>query len=296
VGGRVVAVSDQVRAGARFDAGDILFEIDPRDYEIAVSRARASVADAQSALDQLEAEAAINIEEWRRQYPNRDITPLAAREPQLLAARARLTSAQADLTQARLNLERTQIRFPFAGRVIDSRIETGQLVSAGQSYGSVYDLNRLEVVAPIAPSDLARLEGAMDRPATLIVTETGQSQSAVIAREGAALDSRTRFIDLFITPDAPGALRPGQFAQVEITGPQMANVLTLPEAALAGLDTVRVVRNGRIETVMVEVLDRPRDQVITRPFNAGQGVIISPVPESASGQPAQILQPQGSDA
>ncbi len=289
VSGRVMALSENVRTGARFNAGEILFEIDPHDYEIAVARAGAAVADAQSALDQLEAEAAINRVEWRREYPDREITPLAAREPQLLAARARLTSAQADLAQAQLNLERTRIQFPFDGRVIDSQIEIGQLVAAGQSYGAVYDSARLEVVAPIPPADLARLDGAQGRNARLSITETGQVLDATIDREGAILDDRTRFIDLFITPGQITALRPGQFIEVDITGPHMNAVMALPEEALVGLNTVRIVRDGDINEVRVNVLDRPRSAVIVTPFDTGEGVVVTPVPESALGRPARIL-------
>jgi len=289
VSGRVMALSENVRTGARFNAGEILFEIDPHDYEIAVARAGAAVADAQSALDQLEAEAAINRVEWRREYPDREITPLAAREPQLLAARARLTSAQADLAQAQLNLERTRIQFPFDGRVIDSQIEIGQLIAAGQSYGAVYDSARLEVVAPIPPADLARLDGAQGRNARLSITETGQVLDATIDREGAILDDRTRFIDLFITPGQITALRPGQFIEVDITGPHMNAVMALPEEALVGLNTVRIVRDGDINEVRVNVLDRPRSAVIVTPFDTGEGVVVTPVPESALGRPARIL-------
>ena len=289
VGGRVVDVSEAVRAGSHFEANEVLFRIDPRDYQVAVSRAQASLADARSALDQLIAEAEINRAEWRREYPNREITPLAAREPQLAAARARVESAQADLSQARLNLERTSISFPFNGRVIESRVETGQLVSAGQSYGAVYDIARLEIVAPIAPVDLARLGQAVGRPAALSVGESAFSLQGEIVREGANLDPRTRFIDLFIAPASPERLRPGQFVDVRITGPDLEGALMTPASALAGLDQVRIVRNDRIEEVEVDVLDRAGDQVFLRPFDFGQGVIISPVPENALGRRAQIL-------
>jgi RND family efflux transporter MFP subunit len=289
VGGRVIEVSDAVRAGAVFEAGEVLFRIDPRDYQVAVSRARAGLADAQSALDQLTAEAEINQVEWRRQYPNREITPLAAREPQLAAARARVDSAEADLSQARLNLERTNISFPFRGRVIDSRIATGQLVSAGQSYGSVYDVTTLEVIAPISPADLARLDGAVGRSVALDVSETGQSLSGEIVREGADLNARTRFIDLFIAPQSPDQLRPGQFTDVRITGPDLDTGLMMPGSALVGLDHVRIVRNDRIEEIGIEVLDRMGGQVFVAPFDYAQGVVITPVPENALGRRANIL-------
>ena len=289
VGGRVIEVSDAVRAGAFFEADEVLFRIDPRDYQVAVSRARASLADARSALDQLTAEAEINQAEWRREYPGREITPLAAREPQLAAARARVDSAEADLAQAQLNLERTNIRFPFHGRVIDSRIATGQLVSAGQSYGSVYDISNLEIVAPIAPTDLARLDEATGREARLEIAETGVSLSGVIVREGASLNARTRFIDLFIAPVAPDQLRPGQFVDVTVTGPDLEAGLKMPGSALVGLNQVRIVRNDQIEEVEVEVLDRWGDDIFVAPFDYGQGVILSPVPENALGRRANIL-------
>jgi Multidrug resistance efflux pump len=160
VGGRIVEVSDAARAGAAFEAGDVLFRIDPRDFEVAVSRARATLADARAALQTEEAQARIARTEWESLYPDREITPLAAREPQLEAARARLLSAEADLAQARLNLERTEFSLPFSGRIAESRIEAGRLAAAGQSLGTAYDAASIEIVAPVAPEELARLSGA----------------------------------------------------------------------------------------------------------------------------------------
>ena len=158
VSGRVVSVSDAVRAGAQFDAGEALFQIDSRDYEVAVTRARSALAQARSGFAQARAEADVAREEWNRLYPDQPITPLAAREPQLEAARSQLLSAEADLAQAQLDLERTSVSLPFAGRVTQSRVVAGTLVSAGQSYGQAFDYEAVEVVAPISPTDLARLE------------------------------------------------------------------------------------------------------------------------------------------
>ncbi|MBL4544508.1 MAG: biotin/lipoyl-binding protein [Oceanicaulis sp.] len=109
----MVEVSDAVRAGAHFEADEVLFRIDPRDYQVAVSRAQAGLADARSALDQLEAEAEINRAEWRRQYPNREITSLAAREPQL-ARRGRASSPLRPISRkpgSILNAPRSAFRF-----------------------------------------------------------------------------------------------------------------------------------------------------------------------------------------
>ena len=297
VGGRIVAVSPNARAGAAFEAGEVLFRIDPRDYDVAVTRARASLADARAALQQADADAEIARREWEAVYPDREITPLAAREPQLAAVRARQLAAEADLAQARLNLERTEVAFPFPGRIVESRVEAGLLAGAGQPYGSVYDFNALEIVAPIAPSDLNRLGDTATLTAQVRVEGATAGFSASIAREGARLDARTRFIDLFLDPgEARTALRPGEFAEIDIAGPVLEDIFALPTEAVAGLDQVRIVQDGVITETRVRVLDRARGVVIVAPFNAGEGVIVSPVPEGGVGRDAEILDPPASGA
>lgn len=289
VGGRIVEISPNARTGAAFAAGEVLFQIDPRDYRVAVTRARAALADAAAALQQTEADADIARREWAAVYPDREISPLAAREPQLAAARARQLAAEADLAQAQLNLERTEVAFPFPGRVAESRVEAGLLVAAGQRYGAVYDLATLEIVAPIAPADLARL-GDVTQASVDVTLEGGAAFTATVARVGAQLDARTRFIDLYLDPgDAVTRLRPGQFAQIEIAGPALDDVFILPAEAAPSLDQVRIVEDGEIVERAITVLDRARGVVIAAPFEFGEGVIISPVPEGAIGRPADIL-------
>lgn len=291
VGGRVVSVSDAVRAGSSFAPGEVLFQIDPRDYEVAVTRARSAIAQARSNLARTEAEADLAREEWDRLYPGRPITALAANEPQLEAARGQLLSAQADLDQALLNLERTEVSLPFAGRVTQSRIEAGALVSAGQSYGQAYDFEALELIAPISPTDLARIGEVAGAPVRLSLESGDQGFPGRVARVGARLDERTRFIDLFIEPDAEGRmLQPGLFADVLIQGPVLRDVMILPAAAVAGLNEVRVVQDGAVVGKRVDVLDRPPGRVVTRRFDTHDGLVVSPLPEGATGRDADIVE------
>lgn len=293
VGGRVIELAEAVRAGGHFEAGEVLFRIDPRDYQVAVQRGEAAVADARSALAQLEAEAEIAREEWRATFPGREITPLAAREPQLEAARARLMSAEADLRQARINLDRTTVSLPFAGRVVESRIEAGQVLIAGQPYGEAYALDALEIVAPVPPEDLERLEGAQGRPVRLAFEDRAGPVAGRVVREGARLDARSRLVTLYIAAQDAAALRPGLFADITIEGPRIARTLALPEAAVAGLDEVHVVRGGTIESLRVDIVDRAGGEIHVVPFDYGEGVIVTPLPEGAIGREAEILGADG---
>ncbi|MGP1276297.1 MAG: efflux RND transporter periplasmic adaptor subunit, partial [Caulobacterales bacterium] len=241
-----------------------------------------------------EAEAALAVEEWNNLYPGEPIAPLTALEPQLEAARARVVSTRADLETARLNLDRTRLRLPFAGRVAETRIELGQTLSPGQPYGEAYALDALEIAVPLSPEDLARIAPATGR-AVALSFEAGAApdMTGTIVREGARLDDRSRLITVYVSPDNPAALRPGLFANVVVEADRIESAFSLPAAALAGLDQVRIVRNDRIVTVDIDVLDRTEGRVIAAPFDAGDGVIVSPLPESVLNGPVAILPERG---
>ena len=200
-----------------------------------------------------------------------------------------MLSAQAELAQAGLNLDRTQVAFPYAGRIVESRIEEGLLLIAGQSYGMAYNSSQLEIVAPVAPDDLARLEGAVGRSVD-IVFESGETLTGQVIREGADLDNRSRFIDLFIRASDPSSLRPGLFAEILITGETIGEVFRLPPNSVSGLNSAHIVRDGVIEPISVDVIERGHEFIVTRPFDSADGLIISPLPADVDGRVADIQQ------
>ena len=104
-------------------------------------------------------EAAAAREEWRLLYPetadgDNNPPPLVAKEPQLLAVQARLEADRADLRKAQLNLERTELRAPFEGRVSEESVDIGQYVTHGQALASLYSTEAAEIVVPLEIGDL----------------------------------------------------------------------------------------------------------------------------------------------
>ena len=157
VGGRVIYVSPAFRPGETVAAGDILFRIDARDYELSVERTLAEIEVARSDLAQLEAEAVAEREVWRGRYPDRPIPDLIARVPQISAARARILSGEAARRSAELALERTVVRAPFDARVSETRLDVGQIVNANTGVGRVFSLASLEVSVPVSADDMRRI-------------------------------------------------------------------------------------------------------------------------------------------
>ena len=74
-----------------------------------------------------EADAAVARREWE-QLGEGPGSPLVLREPHIAEAQAAVTAAEAALEKARLDLERTEVRAPFAGRVRHKNIDVGQFV------------------------------------------------------------------------------------------------------------------------------------------------------------------------
>ncbi len=94
VSGQIVSVNENVRDGGFFEKGDVLGQIDPRDYEADVRISEATLADARQALAEAEARSNQALEDWERLGNTGDAPDLVLRVPQLEAARARVSSAR----------------------------------------------------------------------------------------------------------------------------------------------------------------------------------------------------------
>jgi membrane fusion protein, multidrug efflux system len=111
VGGTVLTVN--VEDNQSVKAGDVLVEIDPRDYRVALQRAEADLADAQAALAAAQAGIPITSTTTASQVSSaganvdRAKAGTDAATQDVLAARARLASTQARLREAQANATRT---------------------------------------------------------------------------------------------------------------------------------------------------------------------------------------------
>jgi len=91
--------------------------IEPTEFELRVTQAKASVAQAETVITREASEAAIARRDWEELGRSGEPTPLTLREPQMAEAKAQLASAQARLAETELQLARTSLYAPFTGRV-----------------------------------------------------------------------------------------------------------------------------------------------------------------------------------
>ncbi len=291
VSGEIKRVSSEFRPGAEVKKGALLFEIDRADYVLAVQRAEAEIASAQSDLQQLEAEAALAVQEWEELFPGREVNELAARIPQIDAAKARLDSAIANKRTSELSLQRTRVYAPVDAHVMASSLDIGQIVSPGQVVGRLVALDSIELAVPVSLDQLAVLEPALGRTATFQRRGgDGREQRAEIVRVDATLDARTRLSNLFMVPESQAGLRIGDFVDVVIQSDAVSGALKLPATALSGQSDLWVLEGNQLAKRTVTLIGETDNgmSVIARPFNVANGVVALPPLEAEEGQTVTV--------
>ncbi|MGB0719330.1 MAG: efflux RND transporter periplasmic adaptor subunit [Bdellovibrionales bacterium] len=290
--GRATYVNENFFAGGTFDKGDIVFKIDPRDFELEVERLQAQIVQAKTNLDLEKAESAASLAEWQQFNGDKPAPPLVSRQPQMAEARATLNAAKAQLETAKLALERSQFSLPFNGRVIESDLAEGQLVTAGQSYGSVFDVESLEVEASLEDRQLEWLSQSQNPDVTITATYLGQSKNyaGTLKRGASALDAQTRFASVtFGFKDKAPDLVPGIFTTITVKGPTLQNITVLPPEALQKEDIIWTVSDDQTLTpITADILYADDTQIAVSGLDKAYQFVTSRVSGATTGTKVTI--------
>jgi RND family efflux transporter MFP subunit len=265
--GRFVAVeSVEVRArvpgyleaihfqdGQMVKAGDLLFTIDRRPFQIALAQAQAGLAQAKATL----AFAESDLARAQGLALGSVITQQTfdQRTQAKRSAEASVASQQAAERQATLDLEFTELRAPVSGRIGDRRVSIGNLVTGGTA-GNTSLLATIESIDPIRfeftldeasylrYGDLTTAGAGANRGLTLPVELKLLGESA-FSHEGKmdfvdnAVDRSSGTIRArAVFPNADGKFTPGMFARVRMAAAPPKDELLVPDAAI-GAEQVR---------------------------------------------------------
>ncbi|MGD9541409.1 efflux RND transporter periplasmic adaptor subunit [Methylocystis sp.] len=235
-------------------AGDVLFVIDQRPYQIAVDSAQADLARAQ-------AQAAMSSRDFARAKEMTQGRTITARDVDQRRAsneiaKAQVLSAEAALRNAELNLEWTQVRAPISGRVSDRRVDPGNLVQGGQAGATllttIVTLDPIHFIFDASEADYIRYARAAERRkdksgelknrvSVRLADEKEWTRSGVmdfvdnqINRRSGTIRGRAIFDnkDYFLTP--------GTFGHLRLFGGDVSALL-IPDAAVVSDQTSKTV-------------------------------------------------------
>jgi RND family efflux transporter MFP subunit len=156
VDARVLRVSPSFEPGAFFLQGEVLAELEGRDFELALERARAVLERVSAEAEFARANLARRERLAGQGVSSAAILDEARREARVAEARRR--EAAVEVERAARNLDRTRILAPFDGRVRAQSIDVGQFVSRGTPLGRIYAVDYAEVTLPVTDEDLAHLD------------------------------------------------------------------------------------------------------------------------------------------
>ncbi len=319
VAGEIQSISRNFETGGFFHKGEVLVTLDPRDYEVAVRRARAQVAQAELAVVQQEAEAELAIEEWHDLGDEGDPSALVMRQPQVAQARASLEATKAELEKAELDLERASLRAPFDGRVRSKRVDRGQFLTKGAVLATIHATDYAEIRLPVPGDQLSYLDlpftyrdsQPKPGPETLLWANFGRDrhrwQGRIVRTEG-ELDSRSRMMNLVARVEDPyGAsdehnrppLSVGLFVEAEIQGLAVSDLIVLPRSSLRpngdGYQVLVVDDDNRLRFRDVQVLRLDGEQaVISEGLDVGEKVCISALDIATEGMRVRSVMPEAS--
>lgn len=298
--------------GDRVKPGQLLAEIDTPELDQQISQARASLAQSQSALKELQAEldlskananlSRLTVERWRRlstkgvvarQEADQKEADFAVTEAQVAKAQAAIGTAQESVRANEANLRRLEqmksfarITAPFDGVITARNVEIGTLVNAGNGGAArelfhIAQIHILRVFVNVPQTYVGAIHPG--QTAELRVQELpGKVFQAKVARIANALDTNSRsMISVLEVANPQGILMPGMYTQVRfVTGRPSAAVIVPGDTLVLGREGPRVAVVGpdqRVHFHQIQVgEDLGSELEVLSGLSAGELVIANP--------------------
>jgi RND family efflux transporter MFP subunit len=262
VGGNVVALL--VKAGDTFRAGQPLLRLDPREPQAGVARADAAVAQAQAALTAAQQNVDRTRELRTQNFISQAALDLAL--TQLAGAQAGLAQAAAERHQATLVSGYAEVTAPFAGVVLATHVEVGDLAVAGRALITLYEPGTLRAVVQVPVSRAAFAQAARELSVEL---PDGRLVKPADRQVLPSTDPVSQTVEwrLPLSLADSAKARPGQSVRVRFSVPAAPPQLTAasePRTALSA-PVSAILRRG--ELTAVYVLDH--GQFALRPVRTG---------------------------
>lgn len=222
---------------------------------------------------------------------------------QIASARAQLESARAQLRTAELDLEYATIKAPIAGRIGDTLIQVGGLVSRSSPspLTTIVPLNPIWVRFKVSESEYLAFEKKFHRPMAQVPLElvladgTALPQAGTVQNSVNQIDQKTGTLEIQATfPNPKKSILPGQFGRIRVRVEDRKNAILIPQRAITemqGLQSVFTVgADNKVLARSVSTGERIGDRwVILQGLKPGDRVIVEGLQKA---RPGVVVKPE----
>jgi membrane fusion protein, multidrug efflux system len=287
--------------GARVEAGDLLFRIDPDPFRAAVARARAEVGVQEANLQQTrrERDRIVPLYEQKLASLRERDTALAAFE----SAEAAMAAAQAALRTAELELSYTDVRAPISGLTSREVRSEGSLVTAGTDSSLltyIVQADRLYVDLAVTDTDAELVHRALASNVDGVGVNLTDAQGRPLGGMGEIefisprVDDATGTVAIRAVLANPGGIVPGRIVRAHIEGVGVPGALVIPKRAVMhgaqGTYVWTVDASGQPAPAPVELgALSGNDVAVTAGLSAGARVVVDGLLKIRPGQPVNAV-------
>ena len=292
---RVPGVVDRVlfAEGSTAAVDQVLVEISPERYRLAVESAQATYEKALAA--KADAEAGLKrreqvITQTPGLIPGEEVETWRTK---VLLAVSDVAQAKAALDQAKLNLHDAYVRAPFSGILQTRTVQTGQYVDVGIVLATLVRRDPLLLRFQVPERDAAQMHPGIR--AAFRMRDDTREYNAQIVHVGAAADETTRMVSVTaeVRDSNASALRPGAFAEITIPVSNPHENPVIPQTAIRPSDRgfiAYVVENDvaveRVVTVGMRTADGQAE--VLAGLKAGEILVVRGAEALRDGAPVRV--------
>jgi membrane fusion protein (multidrug efflux system) len=280
--------SHDFRPGQKYQRGEVLLNIDSREYAATVQSAKSDLYnDITAIMPDLRLDYPDAFPKWERYLNSFDINKRVPQLPEMDSEKEKyfitgrgIISAYYSIKNLEERLGKYTIVAPFDGVLTEALVTRGTLIRQGQKLGEFIDPSIYELEVSVAKkfSDLLQ-EG--EKVALTNLDET-EEYTGTISRINARVDQETQTIEVFIKVEGKG-ITEGMFLQALIDAKDEENAIEIPRELLVDRSKVYVVKDSVLDLVNVQPVYFGKSTVVIKGLNDGDKMLSSNVPGAYSG-------------
>jgi RND family efflux transporter MFP subunit len=279
--------------GDAVKAGQVLFVIEPKPYQLALEQAEAGQSSAAASTKQTEADYNRQVELAAKNISSQSTLDQATAAKDAAVAKQNLS--EADIEQAKLNLSYTEVKAPFDGIVTAREVSLGQLVGAGgpTTLATIVQLDPIYVNFAVSETDVQSIRaGIRERGLTSedlkkipievgLQSEKGYPHKGTLDYAAPSVTAATGTLMVRgVLPNKDRALLPGYFVRVRVPRAAQPDMLLVPDRVIGSDQGGRYVmvanKDDVVEQRKVELGQLVGDlRVITKGIAPQDRVVIS---------------------